>query len=232
MPVTADPPLGILMLDSRFPRIHGDVGNAQTWPFAVQYGIVEGATPDAIICDDVEPFVQAFINRGLSLVADGCVGIATTCGFLSLIRPRLAAALGVPVAASALEQAGQILPMLRPGQSLGVLTISSGNLSAAHLQVAGVPTDTPVAGMDGTAFATSILENRLTLDVEAARRDMVARALALTDANPNIGALILECTNMVPYAADIAAVTGRPVYSIYTYLRWFYAGLSPQTFAP
>ena len=102
------PKLGILMLDTAFPRILGDVGNAETWPFAVRYGVVKGATPQAIVCEDIEPFVQAFIEEGQRLVALGCTGIATTCGFLSLIRPRLVEALGVPVAASALEQAGQI----------------------------------------------------------------------------------------------------------------------------
>lgn len=218
------------MLDTRFPRILGDVGNADTWPFPVQYGVVPGATPQAVVCDDVEPFVEAFIEVGRGLVAEGCGGIATTCGFLALIRPRLAAALGVPVAASALEQAAQILPMLPEGQRLGVLTISSRSLTPAHLSVAGVPKGTPVAGMEGTGFADSILENRLTLDVQLARQEMVERAAALVKAHPEVGAIILECTNMVPYAADIAAATGRPVYSIYTYVRWFQAGLAPKAF--
>lgn len=230
MPKTARARLGILMLDSRFPRIPGDVGNPLTWPFDVTYGVVPGATPQAIVCDDIEPFVQAFIEVGHRLVRDGCSGIATTCGFLALIRPRLAAALGVPVAASALEQAAQILPLLPPGRCLGVLTISQDSLSTAHLTAAGVPLETPIAGMDGTAFAVSILENQTTLDVETARRDMVHKAKQLVQGRPDIGALILECTNMVPYANDIAAATGRPVFSIYTYLRWFHAGLSPRVF--
>ena len=54
--------------------------------------------------------------------------------------------------------------------------------------------------------------------------------MALTTAAPDIGAIILECTNMVPYAPDIARASGRPVYSIYTYLTWFHAGLMPRVF--
>jgi hypothetical protein len=192
--------------------------------------VVDGATPKAIVCDDVEPFVRSFIDVGRDLVAQGCGGIATTCGFLALIRPRLAAALGVPVAASALEQAGQIAPLLAPGKQLGILTISAATLTPAHLAAAGVPQGTPVQGMEGSSFAASILANKTTLDVEAARREMVSAAQGFVAQSPAVGALILECTNMVPYAADIAQATGRPVFSIYTYLRWFHAGLNPRSF--
>jgi Asp/Glu/hydantoin racemase len=222
--------LGILMLDSQFPRILGDVGNADSWSFPVRYGVVKGATPDAIVCSDIEPFVEAFIEKGRELVAQGCTGIATTCGFLALIRPRLAAALGVPVAASSLEQAAQVAAMLPTGRAVGILTISAKTLTSEHLEMAGVSKDVPVQGMDGTRFAASILGNEKTLDVPRARQEMITASEQLVNDSPHVGAIILECTNMVPYAADIARATGRPVYSIYTYLTWFHAGLMPRGF--
>lgn len=222
--------IGILMLDSQFPRIAGDIGNPVTWPFPVRFAVVAGATPQAVVCEDVEPFVQAFIAAGKDLVAQGCTGIATTCGFLALIRPRLTAELGVPVAASSLEQAPMILPTLAPDQRIGILTISARTLSAQHLAVAGVPADTPVQGVDDTGFARTILDNVPELDVEQARRDMVSHATKLVTENPDIGAVLLECTNMVPYAADIARAVQRPVYSVSTYLNWFHEALAPRTF--
>lgn len=222
--------LGILMLDTQFPRILGDVGNADTWPFAVEYAVVPGATPQAIVCDDIEPFVQAFIDAGNRLVAKECIGIATTCGFLALIRPRLAEALGVPVAASALEQVGQIQAMLPPGQVVGILTISAATLTPAHLKAAGVPAYCPIQGTDGSSFSMSILSNLTTLDISWAKDEMVTAAQRLIADHPTVGAIVLECTNMVPYASDIAVATGRPVYSIYTYLSWFHAGLCPRNF--
>ena len=222
--------LGILMLDTLFPRILGDVGNPDSWPFPVRYAVVPGATPSAIVCDDVEPFVQAFIETGRDLVASGCTGIATTCGFLALIRPRLATALKVPVAASALEQVAQVQAMLPPDQMVGILTISAATLTPAHLEAAGVPPHCPVQGTDGSSFSKSILGNLTTLDVPAARQDMVRAALQLIADHPNVGAIVLECTNMVPYAPDIEQATGRPVYSIFTYLSWFHAGLRPRVF--
>tara|TARA_R110002094_G_scaffold181115_2_gene159170 strand:+ start:1378 stop:2076 length:699 start_codon:yes stop_codon:yes gene_type:complete len=224
------PFLGILMLDTRFPRIPGDVGNPRTWDFPVRYATVSGATPEAIVCGDMEPFVRAFIAEGRKLVAQGCTGIATTCGFLTLIRPRLKQALGVPVAASALEQGGQVAAMLPSGSRVAVLTISAGSLGAAHLAAAGLQDDTPVHGLEGSGFARSILGNEMTLDVENARCEMVAAGLELVRSQSDVGAIILECTNMAPYAADIARATGCPVYSIHTYLTWFYAALVPPVF--
>ena len=196
----------------------------------MRFAVVPGATPDAIVCDDMEPFVQAFIGAGQELVAAGCTGIATTCGFLALIRPRLATALGTPVAASALEQVAQVQAMLPPDQVVGILTISAATLTAAHLEAAGVPPQCPVQGTDGSSFSKSILGNLTTLDVSAARREMVLSAQKLVSQYPHVGAIVLECTNMVPYAPDIAQATGRPVYSIYTYLNWFHAGLEPRHF--
>ncbi|WP_298840330.1 aspartate/glutamate racemase family protein [uncultured Roseobacter sp.] len=222
--------LGILMLDTRFPRIPGDVGNPDTWLFPVRYAIVPGATPQAVVCEDPEPFVRAFVTAGEELVSQGCRGIATTCGFLSLIRPRLARELGVPVAASALEQAGQIQATLGPGKRIGILTISGPSLTPEHLSVAGVPQDAEVQGVEETAFAHSILGNADTLDVPKARQDLTEAARKMVQDTPDIGAIILECTNMVPYAPDIARATGRPVYSIYSYLNWFHESLAPRGF--
>ena len=60
---------------------------------------------------------------------------------------------------------------------------------------------------------------------------MVQAAQRLVEAHADVGAILLECTNMVPYAPDIAAATGRPVHSIHSYLNWFHAGLQPPRFA-
>lgn len=218
------------MLDTVFPRVVGDVGNAQSFDFPVRYAVVKGATPEAIVQQDPAPFVDAFIDAGRGLIAEGCTGIATTCGFLSLLRSQLAIALGVPVAASALEQVGQINAMLPQGKRAGVLTISAQSLTGDHLRVAGAPEETPVHGMDGSHFATAILGNERHLDVDVARAEMVAAAQKFVKAQPDLGALVLECTNMPPYAGDIASATGLPVFSILSYLTWFEAGLAPRSF--
>jgi hypothetical protein len=70
------------------------------------------------------------------------------------------------------------------------------------------------------------------LDVEASRLDLLDAGQTLLQRHPDIGAMVLECTNMVPCAADLRRTFGLPVYSIYTLLTWFQAGLLPRRFLP
>ena len=226
----------VLMLEARFPRIPGDMGNALTWPFPVHYKVVREASPERVVRQRAKGLLDAFIAAGRELVADGVDGVTTNCGFLSLYQDDLAKALDVPVAASSLMQVPMVQRLLPPGRRAGILTISADSLTEEHLRKAGVDTRTPVGGTDllpngGREFTRAILGNELELDVEAARQDNVDAARALAARQEDLGAIVLECTNMVPYAADIRAATGLPVYSIYSFVTWFHSGLVPRRFS-
>jgi hypothetical protein len=223
--------VGILMLDARFPRIPGDMGNALTWPFPVHYRVVRGATPDLVVRKGASGLLDAFIDAARELVRDGVDGITTNCGFLSLFQQELAAAVGVPVAASSLMQVDLINRVLPKGKRTGILTIAASALTPAHLQKAGVPANTPIGTTEGgREFTRVILGDEAELDVEFARQDNVEAAIALKNLNPDLGAILLECTNMVPYAADVRAATKLPVFSIYNFVRWFQESLVPRRF--
>lgn len=223
--------VGILMLDARFPRIPGDMGNALTWPFPVHYKIVRGASPDLVVRKGAPGLLPHFIAAAQELVADGVDGITTNCGFLSLMQSELQAAVPVPVATSSLMQVGMVNALLPPGKRAGILTISASTLTPAHLAAASVPADTPIGSTEqGREFTRAVLGNELTLDVESARADNVAAAMDMVAEHADLGALILECTNMVPYAADIQAATGIPVFSIDSFVTWFQSGLSPRRY--
>lgn len=225
--------MGILMLEARFPRIMGDIGNAMTWPFPVQYRVVKGASPDKIVRQDPMVMVDDFIAAAQDLVDHGCDGITTNCGFLALAQDRLSAAIPVPVATSSLMQIPMVQAMLPPGKKVAVLTISKATLTRAHLQAAGVnaPDSIPVFGTDnGRAFTRSILDDHAAIDFDACRLDMLDAAREIVETDRDIGAIVLECTNMTPYAADVRKVTGLPVFSIYTFMKWFHQGLVPDRF--
>ena len=65
-------PLGILMLEARFPRIPGDMGNALTWPFPVLYRVVRGATPERVVLRGAEGLLPDFLAAAADLVDLGC----------------------------------------------------------------------------------------------------------------------------------------------------------------
>ena len=96
-------PLGILILETAFERIRGDIGCAASFDFPVRYFTVPGATPDTVVHRPDAALLPAFIEGGLALARGGCLGIATTCGFLARWQRELAASLPVPVATSALQ---------------------------------------------------------------------------------------------------------------------------------
>src|SRR5580704_10070558 len=141
-------PLGILMLEARFPRIPGDMGNAGTWPFPVLYRVVRGATPERVVLNAAAGLLDEFLSAAAELVHDGAEAITTNCGFLSLFQAELAAHVRVPVATSALIQVPWVQAMLPPGRRVGVITVSAASLTPRHLEAAGVPLDTPIVGTE------------------------------------------------------------------------------------
>lgn len=225
--------LGILMLEARFPRIPGDMGHAGTWPFPVLYRVVRGASPDRVVRQGADGLFEAFLSAGQELVRDGADAITTNCGFLSVFQEGLARQLDVPVATSSLMQVPLVAATLPPQRTVGIVTVSKESLTAAHLAAAGVPAGTPIAGVpaDG-AFAGALLDNRSQLDVETARLEVVEAAMELKRTTPELGAVVLECTNMDPYAADVRKATGVPVHSIRTFMLWFHGSLEPARFPP
>src|SRR5690348_13889771 len=223
--------VGILMLETRFPRIPGDMGNAETWPFPVLYNVVPGASPRRVVCERAEGLLDRFLSAAEELVQLGADGVTTTCGFLSLYQREIAAHVGVPVATSSLMQIPFIERVLPPGKRVGVLTVSAVNLSEQHLLAAGADPATPVVGTEGgSEFSRVMINDEEWLDVAAAERDILAAGEALVATHDGIGAVLLECTNMVPYARALSERLRLPVFSIYSFVTWFHAGLAPRSF--
>jgi hypothetical protein len=224
--------VGILMLETRFPRVPGDMGNAETWPFPVLYKVVPGASPRRVVCDKAQGLLDGFLAAAEELVRLGADGITTTCGFLSLYQRQLAEHVGVPVATSSLMQIPFIERVLPPGKRVGVLTVSAASLEAEHFRGAGADPATPVIGTDhGSEFSRVMINDEERLDVAAAERDILAAGDQLVASHDGIGAVLLECTNMVPYARALSEHLRLPVFSIYTFVTWFQSGLVPREFA-
>jgi hypothetical protein len=227
--------VGIPMLETRFPRIPGDIGHATTWPFPVLYKGVRGATGERVTTaranDRSTELLDAFLAAGAELVQDGADGITSSCGFLSIYQRELAVHCGVPVASSALMQIPFVERLLPPRKRVGVLTFSASLLGPNHLVAAGAASDTPVVGAErGREFWRVMAHGEMTLDIAAPRQDILAAGDELVTEHPEVGAVVLECTNMVPFARAPAEAADAGLRHLQLRVTWFHAGLSPRGF--
>jgi len=214
------------MLDTRFPRIAGDLGNPETWPFPVLVARIEGATPDRVVDRKAQGLLEPFVMGGEALIHAGAAGIVTTCGFLSLFQRPLAERLGVPVATSSLLMIPLVERLLPIGRRAGVVTFSKELLTPEHLLAAGARADTPVEGVPSEgALATAIRRGESALDERKVSDEVVSAGRRLAAAHPDVGAVVVECTNMPPYTRALRAALDMPVYDGYDFFCWFYAGL-------
>jgi Asp/Glu/hydantoin racemase len=223
--------VGILSVNTRFRRFPGDVGHAGTWPFPVQYRIVPDAVPTRMTQLHEHSLLDGFKAAAQELVQAGVDGIATTCGFLSLYQQALADACRVPVAASALLQVPMVQRLLPAGRRVGILTYDAAALTGDYLTRAGVPADTPVAGMPpDSAFVQAIKTGDDRVPYAVLRDEVLATTQRLLAAHPDVGALVLECTNLPPFSADLYETFGLPVFDAVTMITWFQAGLRPRRY--
>ena len=212
--------LGVVMLDTQFPRPEGDIGHPAAFGVPTRRCVITGAWPDKIVQSGaglrkgrvVTPILQ-LIRR---LEHDGAKAITTSCGFLVLLQKEMQAAVKIPVITSSLLQLPGLLAL---NAKVGVLTISSSKLGVEHLRAAGVPrervADVVVQGVDAKGeFATSILSNRATMDLDKAGSEVLAAAIALKQREPSLQCVVLECTNMPPYRAAIEAAAGMKTWAL------------------
>jgi Asp/Glu/hydantoin racemase len=224
--------IGILMLESQFPRIPGDMGNATTWSFPVLYKVVKNASPDAVVRKGDRTLLGSFITAAKELEKQGVRAITTNCGFLAMFQNEMASVVNVPVFTSSLMQVPLVYAMLKPSQKVGIITINSKALTQKHLGAVGVDKVPHVilGTEDEEEFTRAILDNRMELDVEKASVELVKTAARLVEENPDVGAVVLECTNMTPYAAAVQEKIGLPVFDIYTLVNMVHQAVVREEF--
>jgi hypothetical protein len=221
--------VGILMLDTHFPRIPGDMGNAATFDFPVLYHRVRGASPDRVVRLGQRELLPAFVEGARALEREGVRAVTTNCGFLAMFQAEMAAAVSIPVFTSSLMLVPLVHRMLPPGKAVGIMTVDASSLRPDHFTSAGITKDVPtvIAGLETEKeFTRVMIGNELELDVGIARDEHLAVSRRMVEAHPEIGAIVLECTNMPPYRADIQAATGLPVFDITTLVRMVHDAVS------
>lgn len=223
LPRSESPFLGVLMLDTRFPRVPGDVGNPVSFAMPVRHRVVPGASAQRVVREGDPALLQPFIDAALQLADEGAAAITTSCGFLVEFQAALQTALPVPVWTSSLLK----LPEL---SSPGVLTVDALSLGARHLRAAGADATVPVVGLaPGCHLQRALLDDEPTIDAARAEADVVDAAQRLVARWPAVREIVLECANMPPYAKAVARATRRPVHHIISLLHERWQALEDRT---
>lgn len=215
-----------MLLETRFARPRGDIGNAGTFDGGALFETVRAATVDRVLRGDARDPALAGSFRAARdrLVARGARMITTSCGLLVFHQDSLARDCPVPFTASSLFQ----VPLRqRQFGRVGVIGLLRGSITPAHLAAAGVGGGVPVGALDDDAHLLSVLradDPDLPIDKARAEADLVAAGRALMTEAPDLRALVLECTNLPPYKDALQAALGVPVFGFLDWLEAIHRG--------
>jgi len=208
--------IGILLLDTRFPRVPGDIGNATTFDFPVRYRVVKGATPQRLVLNNDESCLNDFVEAAKELEGEGVRAITTSCGYLTTFQETIKAAVKVPVFCSSLMLVPVVSRMLPPGSRIGILTIDSRRLHQSTLKAAGI-TDEPIAVMGSEEvpeFYNTYPRGAMEIDPDVVADAVTTMVKKLLERNPDVRAIVCEAINYAPYAAAVQKATGLPWFDI------------------
>lgn len=221
--------VGILMSDTTIPRIPGDPGHAETFSFPVIHGVLTGF-PFEDLVDIKKDHVEILIHQAKALQKKGVSLIASDCGLFGPFHEDLRAHLEVPFIGSALDMVPLLQRFSPPHRHLGIITGHTGILKPDHLKASGIdPATVAIAGMENSLeFNRVVIEKTPSLDVENMRKGVVEAALCLS--HKNLGAIVLECTNLISYRIDIQNALRVPVFDLVTLIEFYISGLRLHCF--
>jgi hypothetical protein len=219
--------IGILLLDTSVPFIPGDVANATTYDFPVRFRKVEGFSVARAIGKDPGIY-DALLAAARDLVGQGVRAVTGDCGFMAFHQQHLAEDLPVPVFLSSLLQIPFILSILGGKKKVGVITADSRSLDAALLAAVGV-NDISRIVVEGLqtrkAFYRFAIEESGTLDTTEVEAEMVDAGRKLMAGDDDVGALLLECSLLPPYAAAVQAAVHLPVFDYITMINFVFSAV-------
>jgi aspartate/glutamate racemase len=217
--------VGILSLEHPMPFIPGSVGNMSTYSYPVILKMVKGLAFERVFRGDPE-CGDMLIEAAQELEAQGVKAITSNCGFMIKYQDKVAQSVKVPVFMSSLLQLPLIAASSGKTRPIGMITADDRGMGNDMLILAGIDADVPVVvkGMqDRPEFKRSTLEMCGTLDSDQVEQETVEVACEMLDEHPNLAAILLECSELPPFAKAIQEATGLPTYDFITMIDYFHA---------
>lgn len=221
--------VGILVFDGKSPRIPGDAGHGATFSFPVCYELVEGSF---LSLARKEPIMRerliAAVNR---LKAKGVLAVAGDCGLMSLYQKEIAEA-GLLAAASSLCQIPTIWQMVGREGKIGIITGDTEVMTQDFLAASGCE-GIPLAlqGMqDEPHFRQVIIEGSHDLQPQLMEQEVAHAAELLVHRDPQVKAIVLECSNLATYAQAATAAVHLPVFDLVSAVRLIEYAVNPPVY--
>lgn len=213
--------VGILHLDVWYPLLPGNVVNAYTYDFPVRMKLIPNSLQPRVHGGDPS-LLDDIIKAGRELENEGVRAICGACGYLGNFQSQVAEVLDVPVFLSSLVQVPMIYAGLKRGQKVGILCADGPSLTPKILKNCGAdPSHCFVKGLGDQPQMSAILKSdRGSFDNKALKQEMADGARALVDEHPEVGAILLECSDMPPYAAVVQKAVNLPVFDFITLINW------------
>ena len=160
----------------------------------------------------------------------GVRAITTSCGFLALFQKELAQAVNIPVFTSSLMQIPLAYGMLGRDQKVGVITANASSLTPRHLRAVGAEAiPYVITGLEGEKDFSGMITGS-SYDPRKVEAACVRAAKKLKRGHPEVGAVVLECTNLPPYAKAIQEAVELPVFDIVSLTNMVYAAIVRKDF--
>lgn len=223
-------PIGIVYIEDVFyPMVPGNIVNGYTFPFPVRLKAVEGLDCQNLF-DAADGVYEMVLKTCKKLEKEGVRAISGACGFFGNYQAKIAEELSVPVALSSLVQLPWIATLLKKDQTIGVLTAQKDSFTAQLLDSCGVCTELKkrllVKDLGHEDQFSCIPEGRGVFDNGLVQQEVVGKAMEILEEAPNTGAILLECSDMPPYAYAVQAATGVPVFDFTTLIRWLHSAVA------
>ena len=225
--------IGVLCIDSHYPIIPGNVQHAGTFSFPVLYGIVEDVDLNALLAGDraLEPRI---LRAGQRLLQQGVRVIAGACGSFANYQSVAAAAFRVPTCMSVLTQVPHLLTMISPNQKLLVYFAAASAFTSQVRAECSITEDhrarlLVTQALDLPAFQ-AFANKPSILDTETLARELFEHASRLRVAHPEIGAVLLQCSDLPPFAHVIQQALRVPVFDVTLIIEWLFRSTLRQPY--
>ncbi len=217
-------PLGFLTITgSWLPKPPGHISNSCSFDFPVRYYCIDGGNQKTIHSGDMS-ILDVLIQTAKQAEADGCRAICGDCGYFGNFQAPIAEAVNIPAYLSSVVQVPWVKAGLRRGQKVGVICADGPHLTVETFRSCGMTAEDYdnciIYGGNDRPLFNGLMYSPGRYDCEELKQEILSIAKMMMYKNPEVGAIVIECTDIPPYSHAVMEDLNIPVYDAITFLHF------------